>query len=102
MGLGERGEGDRRASGRAGALTTRGAYERCEAITRSQARNFYYGIRLLPAAKRRAMSAVYAFAREVDDIGDGSLADEQKLRRLQELDAALGGLDGRADESRTR
>jgi 15-cis-phytoene synthase len=65
------------------------AYEVCEQITRSEARNFYYGIRLLPAGKRQAMSAVYAFARRVDDIGDGSLESEEKLRRLDELDAAL-------------
>ena len=47
------------------------AYDRCEAITRREARNFFYGIRLLPAPKRAAMSALYAFARRVDDIGDG-------------------------------
>lgn len=32
----------------------------CESITRSEARNFYYGIRLLPPAKRSALCAVYA------------------------------------------
>jgi len=47
------------------------AYRRCEEITREQAANFHYGIRLLPRDKRVAMSAVYAFARRVDDIGDG-------------------------------
>lgn len=46
------------------------AYDRCEQITREQARNFSYGIRLLPAPKRRAMSALYAIARRIDDIGD--------------------------------
>ncbi|MFA1551465.1 presqualene diphosphate synthase HpnD [Actinomadura chokoriensis] len=46
------------------------AYQHCENVVRSQARNFSYGIRLLPAPKRRALSAVYAFARRVDDIGD--------------------------------
>ncbi|HXZ83625.1 MAG TPA: presqualene diphosphate synthase HpnD [Acidimicrobiales bacterium] len=48
------------------------AYTRCEAITRREARNFFYGIRLLPGPKRAAMSALYAFARRVDDIGDGA------------------------------
>jgi 15-cis-phytoene synthase len=76
------------------APPTAEAYELCEQVTRSQARNFYYGIRLLPAGKRQAMSAVYAFARRVDDIGDGSLADEDKLRCLDELDAALPTLAG--------
>jgi phytoene synthase len=56
---------------------------RCEEITREEAANFYYGIRLLPRDKRAAMSAVYAFARRVDDIGDdGSLNAEQQLAAL--------------------
>jgi phytoene synthase len=58
------------------------AYAACEAITRSQARNFFYGIRLLPAAKRRALCAVYALARRIDDIGDGELPSPQKLAEL--------------------
>ncbi len=58
------------------------AYWHCEEITRSQARNFSYGIRLLPPAKRRALSAVYAFARRIDDIGDGDLPADQKLAAL--------------------
>jgi phytoene synthase len=74
------------------ASPTAEAYALCEQITRSEARNFYYGIRLLPVGKRQAMSAVYAFARRVDDIGDGSLADEEKLRRLDELDTLLAEL----------
>jgi phytoene synthase len=58
------------------------AYARCEQITRSEARNFAYGIRLLPPAKRQAMSALYAFARRVDDIGDGASAVDVKLGQL--------------------
>lgn len=58
------------------------AYRECERITREQARNFSWGIRLLPAPKRNAMSAVYALARRIDDIGDGSLPPEQKLIEL--------------------
>ncbi|MGH2555128.1 MAG: presqualene diphosphate synthase HpnD [Actinomycetota bacterium] len=58
------------------------AFRRCEEVTRTRAKNFYYGIRLLPGSKRRALCAVYAFARRMDDIGDGSLPDEEKLRHL--------------------
>jgi len=47
------------------------AYKHCERITRSRARNFYYGIRLLPPRKRSAMCALYAMARRIDDVGDG-------------------------------
>ena len=64
-------------------------YRACEALTRSQAANFYYGIRLLPAAKRRAMCAVYAFARRVDDIGDGEAPAETKLEQLAAARAEL-------------
>jgi 15-cis-phytoene synthase len=53
------------------AIEAEYAYGQCERITRASAANFYYGIRLLPRVKRRAMCAVYAFARRVDDIGDG-------------------------------
>jgi phytoene synthase len=70
------------------------AYRRCEAITRRTAANFYYGIRLLSPERRRAMCAVYAFARRVDDIGDGMLAREEKLRRLDEQARALATLPG--------
>ena len=48
------------------------AYKQCERITRSRARNFYYGIRLLPPRQRSAMCALYAMARRIDDIGDGT------------------------------
>ncbi|MFF3425619.1 presqualene diphosphate synthase HpnD [Streptomyces sp. NPDC002602] len=72
------------------------AYGYCEAVTGSQARNFAYGIRLLPNDKRQAMSALYAFSRRVDDIGDGTLAPDAKLVRLEETRALLGRI--RAEE----
>ncbi|MFJ7996028.1 presqualene diphosphate synthase HpnD [Streptomyces sp. NPDC096310] len=65
------------------------AYSYCEAVTGQQARNFAYGIRLLPTDKRQAMSALYAFSRRVDDIGDGTLAPEAKQTRLEETRALL-------------
>jgi 15-cis-phytoene synthase len=73
-------------------LSTPDAYRHCESQTRAAAANLYYGIRLLPPRKRRAMCAVYAFARRIDDIGDGSLAYEQKLRRLDLAQQGLGSL----------
>jgi phytoene synthase len=72
---------------------TTAAYERCEAVTRAEAANFFYGIRLLPRERRRAICAVYAFARRVDDIGDGTLAREEKLRRLDAQAAALAAAE---------
>ena len=59
------------------------AYRECERITWSQARNFAYGIRLLPPVKRRGLATIYAFARRIDDIGDGDLPAEEKLQRLE-------------------
>jgi squalene synthase HpnD len=65
------------------------AYRSCEQIVRTQARNFSYGIRLLPGPKRRALSAVYAFARRIDDIGDGDGPAHRRLAHLEEERAAL-------------
>ena len=65
------------------------ARQHCEAVTRERAANFFYGIRLLPPDKRRAMYAVYAFARRVDDIGDGDLPPAEKLRLLAGERAAV-------------
>ncbi|ALO12111.1 presqualene diphosphate synthase HpnD [Streptomyces gardneri] len=65
------------------------AYSYCEAVTGQQARNFAYGIRLLPTDKRQAMSALYAFSRRVDDIGDGTLPVEAKRERLEATRALL-------------
>jgi phytoene synthase len=65
------------------------AYSYCEAVTEQQARNFAYGIRLLPTPKRRAMSALYAFSRRVDDIGDGALDGDVKAARLEDTRAML-------------
>jgi phytoene synthase len=78
------------------------AYSYCETVTGAQARNFAYGIRLLPEAKRRAMSALYAFSRRVDDIGDGDLPDGTKALRLKETRALLARIRaGEIDEYET-
>ena len=73
----------------AGRQATAGAYRHCARVTRRAAANFYYGISLLPADNRRAMCAAYAFARRIDDIGDGTLPREQKLALLQVQAQAL-------------
>ena len=66
-----------------------GAFRHCESVTRREAGNFFYGIRLLDRERRRAMCAVYAFARRVDDIGDGQLERAEKLRLLDAEARAL-------------
>ncbi len=73
------------------------AYAHCEHITRTEAGNFYWGIRLLPGPKRRALCAVYALAREIDDIGDGDLPTETKARALGEARERLADIGPDAD-----
>jgi phytoene synthase len=73
--------------------TTAEAFEVCRDITRTEARNFYYGIRLLPPPKRDALCALYALARRIDDIGDGDLPEAQKRSELALVRKRLGGLD---------
>jgi 15-cis-phytoene synthase len=68
------------------------AYRECERITWSQARNFAYGIRLLPPAKRRGLAVIYAFARRIDDIGDGTLPPEEKIAALEQARQAIATL----------
>jgi phytoene synthase len=74
------------------AIELEHAYRACEEITRREAANFHYGIRLLPRDKRQAMSAVYAFARRVDDIGDGDGEPEAKLAALDSERANLAAI----------
>jgi phytoene synthase len=46
------------------------AYRACEAITRKHSRSFFLSTQLLPAGKRRAIRALYAFCRTSDDLVD--------------------------------
>jgi 15-cis-phytoene synthase len=68
------------------------AYAACESLTREAARNFSYGIRLLPADRRAALSAVYALARRLDDIGDGDLPEAEKIAGLDAARADIRNL----------
>jgi phytoene synthase len=70
-------------------MTADHAYAEVERLTRQRARNFAYGIMVLPRDKRRAIAAICAFARRVDDIADGDLPAEEKRARLLELRAQL-------------
>ena len=71
------------------------SYAECERLTRSQAGNFYYSFLVLPRAKQRAMSALYAFLRRTDDLSDSHEPVETRRAQLAEwraaLDAALAG-----------
>jgi 15-cis-phytoene synthase len=76
------------------------AYAEAVRITRREARNFAWGIALLPRAKRDAISALYAFARRVDDIADdGGLPAERRSAALEACLADVYALpSARADD----
>ena len=74
-------------------ITPESAYRRCEEITWAEARNFAYGIRLLPTPKRRAMAALYAMSRRIDDVGDGDWSEDRKLAALEDLHSMIGTLE---------
>ncbi len=73
------------------------AYRHCREVTRASATSFYHGMRLLPASRRSAMYAVYAFARRIDDIADGSLARAEKLAALERARMGVAALDAPPD-----
>jgi hydroxysqualene synthase len=63
----------------------RGAYAHCERLARRHYENFPVASRLLPAAMRPHVAAVYAFARTADDFADeGDHPPEQRLRQLDD------------------
>jgi len=76
-------------------MTADRAYAEVERLTRRRARNFAYGIMVLPREKRRAIAAIYAFARRVDDVADGELPQVEKRRQLEELQSALEASPGK-------
>lgn len=76
---------------------TEEAYRHCVSITRAEARNFYYGISLLPKDRRAALCAVYALARRIDDIGDEPGTHDGKVAALAGLRHELAGLDTTTD-----
>jgi len=77
------------------AITLDAAYDQCQAITRREARNFYYAFLTLPKPRRRAIYAVYAFSRLADDIADEDGRTERKVEALEgcrmSLRSALAG-----------
>ena len=75
-------------------IASEAAYRRCEEITWTEARNFAYGIRLLAPSKRKAMAALYAMARRIDDVGDGDWPRDRKLAALDDLHGTIDSLEG--------
>lgn len=60
-------------------------------FTNARATNFYYSFIFLPPEKRRAIEAVYHFARRGDDIADGNVPADEAARAIGDYRAALEG-----------
>jgi len=77
-----------------------GAYAECRAIARREAKNFYYAFVALPAARRNAICAIYAFMRQADDLADDESLSLRERRarldaRLADWRAVCQGSDSR-------
>jgi phytoene synthase len=70
------------------------SYRYAEALTRAEARNFFYAFRFLPPVRRRSICAVYAFSRRSDDAVDAvetaAASEEEARARLEVLRSFLG------------
>jgi squalene synthase HpnD len=74
-----------------------------ETIVRRAGTSFYHGMRVLPADRRHAMYAIYAFCRIVDDIADEAGTLEEKRLALTAWRNKIAGLyEGRTDGPVTR
>lgn len=54
----------------------------CRRVTRQRARNFYYGLCLLPREKRNALYTIYTWMRRADDLVDDATSVETARERL--------------------
>ncbi len=62
-------------------MTLDHAYAQCRAIARREAKNFYYAFVTLPADRRNAICAIYAFMRKADDLADDESISRDERRR---------------------
>ena len=62
----------------------------CREITKREAKNFYYGLKLLPEPKRTAMYALYAYMRLVDDIADDDVPRTVRLDQRKGRPQSMG------------
>ena len=71
------------------------AYRVCEDIARTHYENFPVASRFIPADRRSALAAIYAFARQADDVADAEAPSEDRVESLEAIEEALlRALDG--------
>ena len=66
--------------------------EYCQQLTSKSGSSFYYSFMFLPALKRRAITALYAFCREVDDVVDECSDEKLAQKKLNEWREEIGRL----------
>lgn len=77
--------------------------EDIQARVQASGSSFYWAMRLLPRERRDALFAIYAFCREVDDIADGDLSQDQKIAALRDWHKKIDGVfEGRSTDTITR
>lgn len=64
--------------------------------------SFYTAMRVLPLTQRRAMFAIYAFCRAVDDVADGPGTRESRLAELAQWRADIDALFEASPPARVR
>ncbi len=93
----------------------RTSYRHCHEVTRTRARNFYYGLRLTPEPWRSAIYVIYAFMRACDDLVDDNPSNDStnspgcsedsinafRLRMTQVCEDPHAALDGTDDPNET-
>jgi len=73
---------------------TEDAYQHCLAMAQNHYENFPVASRLLPARLRKPIAAIYAFARQADDIADeGVFNNQQRLERLEQEKQKLNAIE---------
>lgn len=67
----------------------------CARVTRTQARNFYWGLRLAPSDRRPDLYAAYTWMRAADDLADEPMAGVTSPAPPSNADSTLGERDAR-------
>ena len=79
----------------------RSAYAVCRELNAAHGRTYFLATRLLPAARRPAVHALYGFARYADEIVDDLADDRPVAEKAARLDALTADMEAALDGSPT-